>query len=964
MVLAWEKTLNDDSVKCQAGTKVLSARAAQSAAAAVGSVSLSAKRKGVPEHIPLERSVKLTPADWARVPWRSVTPLRASPRPFDLDACLNRATSMFTRYSYSTKIAAAIPASLSKDEAWFWLQCFDALPSSHYPGSYHIEPDRLAEALRTASAQALPDDADVRAWTQDTAQRRELSYYDAPQTLRPFFTPVEIAELIVRKYESDVTTKRVMSWYGTWASGGFLTYILPYLSEPERTGFRSTLERLYDTEGDPLTPRAQLTLAFLSMVGGGHRLAAFIARQPDKAWADDWWPRNLHSSGYFQMLAGLGDEVSFVREAKRMGCSLRLPGDFRLWLAATEWRALEAVRDAVLAATAKDEAVARARMLALVEAPEAALPMLQIQLESKAPGIAAEWLEAHPLHAAVGLAPVAMGQGKLADAAREHLRSMRRAGRAPILSAAQAHLTSEQGAWLQREILDGAQELSVPEISGKELPDALRAAFAQFRAAKPPASVSRAALPPIRLQGGRLAAQELATLLAALQSKAATARAALIGLLKQHADTGSLDAFAWGLFEQWQSRGAPSKDKWVMGAIGHLGGDGCVLKLTPLVREWPGQSQHARAMLGLECLRDIGSETALMALNGIAEKLKFKRLKARAQEMMSEIAKARGLTQEQLADRIVPDCGLDSRGSRVFDFGPRQFRFVLGPQMKPLVRDVAGKVRPDLPGRAKSDDAAKADAAIAEWKLLKKTLREVLKVQSERLEEAMITGRRWQRADFETLLVKHPLMVNLVRQLVLAAYDEAGKVTRTFRVTEDQTFADQNDQEIVLPSGQIGVVHPAHLSDALKSAWGQVLGDYEIIPPFPQLGREISRPLPEERQSTQITRYQGSKIPGIVLYGMLERSHWQRDTPADGGGFHQHSKHFPSANVTAFIKYTGLAMGYLEEPQELEAVYFVPGHVPPSWWGDHKNRLRIKEVDTVVLSEVLRLAGAIASKGT
>ena len=158
------------------------------------------------------------------------------------------------------------------------------------------------------------------------------------------------------------------------------------------------------------------------------------------------------------------------------------------------------------------------------------------------------------------------------------------------------------------------------------------------------------------------------------------------------------------------------------------------------------------------------------------------------------------------------------------------------------------------------------------------------------------------------------------------------------------------------------MVHPAHLDEALKSAWGQVLGDYAIIPPFAQLGRDICRPDPADLESTEITRYRGPKIPGIVMYGMLERSQWLRDTPADGGGFAQHSKHFPSADLTAFIKYTGLAMGYHEEKQELEEVYFVPGHIKPTWWGDHKDRLRIKDVDTVVVSEVLRLANAIVSK--
>ena len=49
-----------------------------------------------------------------------------------------------------------------------------------------------------------------------------------------------------------------------------------------------------------------------------------------------------------------------------------------------------------------------------------------------------------------------------------------------------------------------------------------------------------------------------------------------------------------------------------------------------MVRAWPGESQHQRAVLGLECLRAIGTDVALMQLNGIAQKLSFKGLKARA----------------------------------------------------------------------------------------------------------------------------------------------------------------------------------------------------------------------------------------------------------------------------------------------------------------------------------------------
>jgi hypothetical protein len=901
--------------------------------------------------------VRLKEEDWARISWRDSRKIRRpAARPFDIEACLKQ-TEAICPYGRlrQEQLRTVIPPRLSKEEAWFWLHCLDL--RSRQQGQ--------VDDLRAQHTASLPSDEQIRAWAADVAQRPDFLYYDVPQTLLPFFTPPEIADLIVRCFDLGVSGRRSPGRFA--AMTGFAAFVAPWLDADERSTLRDTLERACDA-GDLATARAHLVLALLATVGGGQRLAACIAGQPDGAWAKDWsW--GGRPSGHLEVLTGLGEEASFVREARRLDARIRLTSDRRLWLAATEWRELDVLKDQAIAATAKDDAAAVARVLALVEAPEAALAMLEVQLGSKAPAVAAEWFGEHPQHAAIGLTPVAMGVGKLAEAAREQLRTLKMRGHTTDLLAARQHLTPEQGAWLQREILEVHGE-SLAEASAEDLPAGLRTALEAMKAAKSPAWLSLSSLPPIILQGlgKRLGAAEVGKVLAALAEKPLGAStgpgAALLGVLKAHADGTSLDAFAWKLFELWQGMGSDAKDRWALWAVGRLGGEGCVLKLTPLLRAWPGESQHARAVFGLACLRQIGSDSALMALNGIAQKLKFKGLKGKAQEMMQGIAEARGFTAEQLADRIVPDCGLNARGSRVFDFGPRQFRFVLGPAMKPLVRDAEGKLRTDLPAAAKSDDPDKAPAAVTEWKLLKKTLREVLKVQVERLEDAMISGRRWTPAEFQTLLVEHPLMVNLVRQLVLAVYDEAGRVSRTFRVTEDQSFADQNDEETSSPSsGQIGVVHPAHLDETLRSAWGQVLGDYEIIPPFPQLGREICRPESQDLDNREITRFRGPKIPGIVLYGMLERSHWLRDTPADGGGFMQHSKHFPAAQLTAFIRYApGLSIGWYDERQELEAIYFVPGHVKPQYWGRHDNLIKIRDVDPVVLSEVLRLAHALAAK--
>lgn len=406
-----------------------------------------------------------------------------------------------------------------------------------------------------------------------------------------------------------------------------------------------------------------------------------------------------------------------------------------------------------------------------------------------------------------------------------------------------------------------------------------------------------------------------------------------------------------------------------MKALGLLGGDDAALKLTPLVRVWPGESQHKRAVLGLECLRAIGTDTALMQLNGISQKLKFQGLKKQAAQFMEEIAKARGMTRPELEDRVVPDCELDENGRRIFDFGPRQFEFGLGPDLKPMVRGDDGKFKADLPKPNTKDDPEKSAEAVADWKRMKKQIREVVKLQSVRLEEAMISGRSWTSREFEQLLVRHPLMGHLVRLILWGIFDKHGKFLSAFRVTDESDFSDENDNPTKLPADdtlRIRVVHPLNFTDEQKRRWGEILSDYELIPPFRQLGREVFGLDPARSGETDLNPKPIGKLPGVSLAGLLDKSGWQRALPADAGGFYEHTKPFYGADVTAVCQYDpGLFAGGAEywDDQTVMHFFFIPGiYSPEDWYPDHKNRVKLKDVDSIVLSESLAVLKLIESK--
>jgi hypothetical protein len=423
-------------------------------------------------------------------------------------------------------------------------------------------------------------------------------------------------------------------------------------------------------------------------------------------------------------------------------------------------------------------------------------------------------------------------------------------------------------------------------------------------------------------------------------------------------------AFVWDLFECWLEGGAPSSDRWGILSLGLLGGDGVVLKLAPLLRAWPGQSQHRRAVTGLECLRAIGTDTAMVQLNGIAQKLRFQGLRNKAREMMEGIAADRGLSRDQLEDRIVPDLGLGEEGGRILNLGGRQFRVVLQPDLTARLRDADGKLRADLPKPAAGDDADRVKAATAEWKLLKQHLREVSRVQVVRLEQAMVVNRRWPLADFERLIVGHPLLFPLARGLVWGGYDGQGRLSRTFRLTAERTCIDVEGAAVALEGlASASIVHPLHLDDGQRAAWLQALSDGEIVAPFAQMLRPTYGLEPAELGQRNITRFGRMAIPGAAVAAHMEKGNWECGLRGDHGDYHDYHKTFHTAGVTAVV---GLSPGLMfsgrtDEEVTLPQVFFVPPQHLSDWYGEVA-KLPLEGIDRVVLSEVLADLNEVASR--
>ncbi|WP_306365524.1 DUF4132 domain-containing protein [Nocardia sp. CC227C] len=429
----------------------------------------------------------------------------------------------------------------------------------------------------------------------------------------------------------------------------------------------------------------------------------------------------------------------------------------------------------------------------------------------------------------------------------------------------------------------------------------------------------------------------------------------------EFADSDSLAEFAWSLFELWQLADYPAKDGWVLHALGLLGNDETARRIGPLIRAWPGQSANARAVSALNVLTAIGTDVALMQLHGIAEKVKFNRLRSEAWRKISDIADGLGLTPEQLADRLVPDFGLGADGTLVLDYGTRGFVVGFDEQLKPTVSDAVrgddgwqpSKPRKSLPKPGAKDDEELATASYKSFTALKRDVKFAAAEQLRRFEQAMVRGRRWTAAEHRRLFVEHPLLSHPTRRLVWATFDTEGAVTGSFRLAEDRSYADADDNPVTLADDiLVGIAHPVHLGEEL-AAWGELFADYEILQPFPQLQREVHVLGPEQAASCELPGWHHATVPTGRVLG-LSRFGWERGEPMDGGVSCDMFRDVGDNLLVVIDLDPGIIAGdALEWGEQTVTVRLMHADAYGTWPRDGKNP-RFADLEPVAASELLR----------
>lgn len=369
-------------------------------------------------------------------------------------------------------------------------------------------------------------------------------------------------------------------------------------------------------------------------------------------------------------------------------------------------------------------------------------------------------------------------------------------------------------------------------------------------------------------------------------------------------EPAGLSALAAEVFAQWQAAGSPSKNNFAMVAMALLGDDTNVPAFSALLPTW--SSTPMRVKTGMAVLAAIGTDLALTHLHRFGRRARTAGFRRLAAERIGSVAEARGLRPEQLADRIVPDAGLDADGRAVLDYGPRRFTLGFDEQLRPWVAGPDGKRLARLPRPGRGDDPELAPAAYRRFAEIKKEVKDVAKERIRSVERAMISGRRWTASEFRAFYLRHPLMWQITHRLLWATFDERDSVVTAFRVAEDRSLADIHDRTWELPAdATVGVPHPWHVA-ADRGAWSELFADYAVLQPFPQLGRELTA-----AGGVDLTSFAGLPVTSSRLWtlvaGMWERGPDQSSIVRNGcmvrysPGFHWQEPNQDEQHLTAVI---------------------------------------------------------------
>jgi hypothetical protein len=409
-----------------------------------------------------------------------------------------------------------------------------------------------------------------------------------------------------------------------------------------------------------------------------------------------------------------------------------------------------------------------------------------------------------------------------------------------------------------------------------------------------------------------------------------------------------------------QPAGSATSSKGLLAVAAACAGERAAASASRYLQEWYGmRASQGKALIAMLAWVDHPSATQLML--SVGSRFRTKSFQDEATRQAEALAERKGWTLTELADRTIPTAGLDETGVLPLSYGERVFSATLLPDLSLELRNPEGKKVASLPTPRQTDDEARAKESKKALAAARKEVKAVVKLQTERLYEALCTDRDWSFEDWDRYLNHHPLMHLLVQRLVWTASsgDEAPVV---FRPLDDHTLTDVDDTEVpVKPDARVRLAHDSNLTPDDVQAWQEHLADYEVSPLFQQFGKGTYTLDDAEADAKEIEDFRGSLIEAFRLRGRATRLGYTRGAPGDGGWFSTYEKRFPTLGITTVVGFSGNSLPEENRTVALISLSFERRAQQP---GAAATTLLLREVPQVLLSEAWNDVRILAGEGT
>ena len=370
-------------------------------------------------------------------------------------------------------------------------------------------------------------------------------------------------------------------------------------------------------------------------------------------------------------------------------------------------------------------------------------------------------------------------------------------------------------------------------------------------------------------------------------------------------ETHDREAFGQWILELWLAgpQGDTIASKGLLAIAAAFCGDQAAGPVQSYLRAWHDhRTAHCKVLVSM--LAGIDQPAATQLLLAIGRRFGSAALQDEARLQIQRKATRRGWTPIELADRTLPSAGFDEDGRLELSYGARTFIARLRPDLTIALEDSDGGPLEVLPEPRRGDDpilAIDAGRALAEAQAELSTL---IAQQSDRLYDAMCSGREWATAEWRDHLHSHPVMRHLVQRLVWIELAPAGTgpTRRSFRPRPDGSIVDLDGLALSLrPGARIIVGHDVLLAteDALR--WQRQLADEDLRPLFRQFGRPVPTLLPDHEA---LSTFEGYLIKAFSLRSLAERFGYARG-PCHDGRFDAYVKASAGLGLTCRIEFSG-----------------------------------------------------------